>query len=259
MNTSQGSKTKESGPQARMISVASGKGGVGKTWFAITLAHALARQGQRILLFDGDLGLANVDIQLGLLPERDLASVLAGKYRLRQSVIPFGDGDFDIIAGRSGSGDLSSLGEDRLYSLRDDLVSLSMDYDCVVIDLGAGIDAVVRALADRCGVILVLSTDEPTSLTDAYAFMKVLRSHNSGCDMRVVVNMAESFDGGKKTHGTLARACRSFLGFKPPLAGVVKMDHKIKDAIRHQTALLTRYPDAVAARDVESIAAQLLE
>ena len=246
------------GSRSRMISVASGKGGVGKTWFAITLAHALARQGQRILLFDGDLGLANVDIQLGLLPERDLASVLAGKYRLRQSVIPFEDGGFDIIAGRSGSGDLSALGEERIYSLWDDLVSLSMDYDCVVVDLGAGIDTAVRTLADRCGVVLVLSTDEPTSLTDAYAFIKVLRAANAHSDIRVVVNMVESFDAGQKTHSTLVRACRNFLGFKPPLAGVVEMDDKIKDAIRHQTAILTRYPDTAAVRNVESIAAQLL-
>jgi len=108
-----------------VIAVASGKGGVGKTWLAITLAHALARAGARTLLFDGDLGLANVDIQLGLMPKHDLGSVLAGRLTLSQVAMTYEDGGFDIIAGRSGSGRLADIAPSRLQILGDDLASVA--------------------------------------------------------------------------------------------------------------------------------------
>src|ERR687883_1011346 len=101
-----------------LIAIASGKGGVGKTWFAITLAHALARLGRRTLLFDGDLGLANVDVQLGITPRRDLAGVVAGHFALGEAAAPYPDGGFDIIAGRSGSGSLGTVPLARLVALR---------------------------------------------------------------------------------------------------------------------------------------------
>ena len=126
-----------------MVAVASGKGGVGKTWFAITLAHALAKQGSRTLLFDGDLGLANLDIQLGLMPKHDLGSVVSGKLTLNQAVIPFEEGGFDIIAGRSGSGGLANIPASRLQMLADDLTLLSATYDKVILDLGAGVEQTV--------------------------------------------------------------------------------------------------------------------
>src|ERR1039458_3590524 len=100
---------RRSGSPGRIIGIASGKGGVGKTWFAITLAHALARAGRRVLLFDADLGLANVDIQLGLTPARDLGAVIAGRATLREVVLRHAEGGFDIVPGRSGSGALSGL------------------------------------------------------------------------------------------------------------------------------------------------------
>src|SRR5438552_1285509 len=121
-------------PKARnVVAVASGKGGVGKTWFAITLAHAFARSGQRALLFDGDLGLANVDIQLGLMPERDLGGVIAGRITLAQATTRYADGGFDIIAGRSGNGSLATLPGQRLTQLRSELVALAASYDQVVL------------------------------------------------------------------------------------------------------------------------------
>ena len=124
----------------KLLAVASGKGGVGKTWFSITLAQALSQRGQRTLLFDADLGLANVDIQLGLMPERDLAGVIAGRLRLGQAVVRLDSGPFDIIAGRSGAGNLASLPAHRVQSLGDELVALSGGYDQTVMDLGAGLE-----------------------------------------------------------------------------------------------------------------------
>src|SRR5277367_5334697 len=118
-----------------MIAIASGKGGVGKTWFAITLCHALAKRKKRVLLFDGDLGLANVDIQLGLTPELDLGAVIEGTTTLPGAITKYEEGKFDILAGRSGSGNLASLPTQRLSELRNDLIALARNYDQVVIDL----------------------------------------------------------------------------------------------------------------------------
>jgi flagellar biosynthesis protein FlhG len=152
-----------------VINIASGKGGVGKTWMAISLSHALARKGEKVLLFDADFGLANVDVQLALNTDRDLGGVVSGRMTMRQAITPFDDGGFDIIVGKSGSGQLADMGRARLSELKSELWQLAQRYDRVVIDLGAGLDSAVRSLTPRGGMTLVVATDEPTSLTDAYA------------------------------------------------------------------------------------------
>ena len=152
----------------------------------------MAKAGQRALLFDGDLGLANVDVQLGLMPRHDLGNVLGGSVTMQDAVGRYGDGGFDILAGRSGSGALALLSGDRLNVVREGLLALARNYDRVVVDLGAGIDTDVRTLAGSSGTVLVVATDEPTSLTDAYAFMKVTVMQYPGTDLRVLVNVAQS-------------------------------------------------------------------
>jgi flagellar biosynthesis protein FlhG len=244
-------------PANNVIAVASGKGGVGKTFFAITLSHAIAISGHRALLFDGDLGLANVDVQLGLMPNRDLGGVIAGRLTLNQAKTAFPVGGFDIIAGRSGAGSLAALAPSRLSVLSGDLAELARTYDFVVMDLGAGVDRMVRQLASAAGTRLVVVTAEPTSLTDAYAFIKVTIADDPTADLRVVVNQAKSQAEGERTYNTLLKACKSFLRFAPPLAGIVRRDRKVIESIRTQTPLLTRFPNAEAAADIEAIATKL--
>jgi flagellar biosynthesis protein FlhG len=245
-----------SGP--RILAVASGKGGVGKTWLSITLAHALARSGQRVLLFDGDIGLANVDVQLGLMPAFDLAAVVAGRVTLAQAV--FGhDGGFDILAGRSGSGSLAALEAGVLDEMLAGLRMAAAGYDVVVLDLGAGIDQGVRRMSVFADTLLVVATDEPTSLTDAYAVLK-LYAGDAGAgrsDARVVVNQAANLAAGQRTFDALANACRKFLGQMPRLAGIIRRDDHVREAIRRQALLLIRHPGASAATDVEALAAGL--
>lgn len=241
-----------------MLAVASGKGGVGKTWFAITLSHALAKAGNRVLLVDGDLGLANLDIQLGLSPKYDLGSVITGRLTLNQAIMAYPEGQFDVIAGRSGSGRLANVPASRLQILGDDLNLLAANYDRVVMDLGAGVERTVRQMSHNVGTVLVVTTDEPTSLTDAYAFIKITHMERPGIDIRIVVNMADSLREGERTYSTLNKACEGFLKISPPLMGVVRRDAKVRDAIRSQSSILTRYPNADAAADVETIAGKLL-
>jgi len=240
-----------------IIAVASGKGGVGKTWFSITLAHALANAGQKALLFDGDLGLANVDVQLGATPRRDLASVIAGEATLAQAATPHAAG-FDIIAGRSGSGGLANLAASRLLDLRAELGRFGQAYDWVVLDLGAGIERTVRMLTNEARVCLVVTTDEPTSITDAYAYIKVTALEHLAGGIQLVVNMVPNVRDGERTYSTLLRACREFLKLEPPLAGIIRRDDHVKDTIRRQSPLLTRSPTCDAAEDVGQIARRLM-
>jgi flagellar biosynthesis protein FlhG len=242
----------------RIIGIASGKGGVGKTWFAITLAHAVTRAGRRVLLFDADLGLANVDIQLGLTPKLDLGTVIAGRATLREVILRHPGGDFDVVPGRSGSGALSGIDPAALERMLAALRDAATGYDLVLLDLGAGLDRAVRRLAAFADTLLVLVTEEPTSLTDAYAVLKLHGADRPGGDAVVVVNQATNRASGERTYATLARACSSFLGRAPPLLGVVRRDERVRDAIRHQTPLLMRHPNCPAAEDVEAIVSGLI-
>jgi flagellar biosynthesis protein FlhG len=244
---------------SNVVAVASGKGGVGKTWLAITLAQALGAAGQNALLFDGDLGLANVDVQLGLNPTADLSRALAGQEPLDSVLLKVEATGFHVAAGRSGSGGLAALSAGQLDGLGQGLVKLAERYDRVVMDLGAGLDATVRTLAGFAGVGLVVTTDEPTALTDAYAYIKVIRQHRPDADLRVVVNMAASQREGERTHATLRKACENFLGFAPPLAGVIRRDGWVREAIRAQKPLLSRAPNSEAAADVTRLARHLLD
>lgn len=239
-----------------IVAIASGKGGVGKTWLAITLSHALARLGQRVLLFDADLGLANVDIQLGLTPAADLGAVIAGRVTLAEAVLSH-EGGFDILPGRSGSGALAALGPATLEGALRGLRGLARLYHIVVLDLGAGLDPTVQRLAAFADTLLVMATEEPTSLTDAYAVLKLHEAAARGDTARIVVNQATTRAAGERTYATLARACTSFLGRTPPCAGVIRRDDRVREAIRRQTLLLTRHPASHAAADVEALAAAL--
>ncbi|HVZ02003.1 MAG TPA: P-loop NTPase [Dongiaceae bacterium] len=247
-----------------VIAVASGKGGVGKTWLSISLAQAMAKLGNRVLLFDGDLGLANIDVQLGIQPSVDLGTALERQMPLGRAVIAYPTGGFDLIAGRSGSGSLASMPINRLQNLAAGLRAVSEGYDRVIVDLGAGIERPVRYLAGRAGFCLVVTTDEPTALTDAYALIKMVTldaggGASMGVPIGVAVNMAASREIGQRTHETLNKACDRFLKRQVPLLGVIRRDPKVRDSISHQVPLLVRHPGSPAASDVEALAQRLIE
>lgn len=241
-----------------MIAVASGKGGVGKTWFSITLSHALSLLRQRVLLFDGDLGLANIDIQLGLMAKYDLGSVVSGRLTLNQVVQTYDKGSFEVIVGRSGSAGLASMPIGRLQILGEDLSLLSSSYNKVILDMGAGVEKSVRILSGMAEKIIVVCTDEPTSLTDAYAFIKIMTLQYPKSEIKIVINQANTQREGQRTYETLLKACQNFLKISPALLGIIRRDTRVRDSIRNQVSILTRYPTSEAAEDVLAIAKRLL-
>ncbi|MEM7767165.1 MAG: AAA family ATPase [Pseudomonadota bacterium] len=247
---------------ASIIAVASGKGGVGKTFMAITLASAFAQAGNRTLLVDGDLGLANVDVQLGITPETDLAAVMSGWVELDDAVVAVDGGaganGFDVLPGRSGSGALAELPPEEVAKFAAGLSALALQYDQVILDLGAGIETNCMRLARAADKALMVITDEPTSMTDAYAFIKVLRGYAPNVEPVIAINQADDRSGGQRTYEGLARACQKYLGFRPLLAGVVLRDDGVREAIRSQKTLISTHPGAQAIQDVIAIAHSLI-
>lgn len=247
-------------PQAgRLVAIASGKGGVGKTWLAVTLAHVLAMQSNRVLLVDGDFGLANVDIQLGLLPKLDLGHLLAGSHEAESIIVKVPGGRFDLLPGRSGSGAFAALDAPKLARIAALPERFRPAYDMILLDCGAGVDRAAQLLAEMADTLLLVITEDPTSLTDAYAVLKLLLTTRdpAGLDVRVVANMAGSPAAGLRAYETLANAADGFLHFKPKLAGVIRRDDRVREAIRRQSLLLSRNPQSIAGHDVEHIATLL--
>ena len=249
------------GIKPRLITIASGKGGVGKTWLSLTLAQALGQRRARVLLLDADLGLANADIQLGHLAEHDLADVVHGETTFMGAIKPMEPGGFDLLAGRSGSGALAGLDSLSVDALLAELHETT-GYDVIILDLAAGLDDTVRRLTAFSDIVLVVITEDPASLTDAYAVLKLLKLDRcqlgAKVDARIIVNQASSAEAGKRAYAALSRAARRFLRLDPPLIGVIGHDEQVSDAIRQQKLLLAHFPDAKAGLEVQAIARRLL-
>lgn len=251
-----------SAPQPRRVALASGKGGVGKTWLSLTLAQALSHRRKRVLVFDADFGLANADIQIGHLPRQDLGAVIRDGADLAQCIIPIETGGFDLIAGRSGSGALAGVSATMIADVLARLAKVAAGYDWVLFDLGTGVDAATRQIAAHADIVALITTEDPSSLTDAYAVLKLLKRDRSAAgltvDARIVVNQARSDTAGRRAHAALARAARGFLRIDPPLLGIIGLDERVADAIRSQQLLIGQFPNSDAATSVAAIARRLV-
>lgn len=243
--------------------IASGKGGVGKTWFSINLAHALGIQSKRVLLFDGDLGLANVDIQLDLKPEWDIGSVLKRKCTFEEAIFNYKpnksfQANVDIITGRTNDGVFTTVSKAGVLTLKSSLTDIAPKYDHLLLDLSAGLDQIIQEFSTFAQHCLVVVTDEPTSLADAFAFIKVSNQRNPDLPLYVVVNKAESDAMGLETYTRLVQACKHFLKTTPPLVGIIHRDRCVPDSILKRTPTLASHPTSQVAQDIERIASELI-
>ncbi|MEI9887317.1 MAG: P-loop NTPase [Rhizomicrobium sp.] len=241
-----------------ITAIGSGKGGTGKTLIATSLAHALAHQGERVLLCDADFGLSNAGVHLGLSQTGDLAGVLAGTKTLKDAVVRVTSGraGFDILAAPSGSGALANASGDAVEMLIGTL-ERAHNYDRVIVDLGAGVEANVMALAAHADEVLLVLSPDPSSLTDAYAFAKLLLRRTTSRVPHIVVNMAANPTEGRRIADALMASARAFLKATPEFLGFIPYDTRVSDAVRRQGQLLTLFPQTPAAVAIEGIARKM--
>ncbi len=242
----------------RLLAIASGKGGVGKTWLSVSLGQALARLNRRVLLVDCDVGLANVDVQLGLSHDVDLNHVVMGQIPLSRAVRRLDALGLDVLPGRSGAGNLGGLDPLMVGWVQRELRPLADNYDLVILDLPSGVDQGVRELMRLADDDIIVTTGEPTALTDAYALIKATRRGRLDRVPKIVVNFAEHALAGRQTLDGLVRVCERFLSIKPDGLGVIRRDARVAEAIGRQAPFLQSYPGSDAARDVMATAEVLI-
>ena len=245
------------GSAPRPVAVVSGKGGVGKTHVVVSLAVAAAARGARVLVVDGDLGLATVDVLLGLVPERSVADVLSGESTIAGAVVE-GPAGIHVLPAASGRSELASLGGHRLTRLVAALWQAAREYDLVLLDAGAGIGPSVIGLSAACTRGLLITTPEPTSLADAYATRKVLRHYAPALSLGLVVNKADGELDAHRTHVHLDRLSQRFLQAPLPFAGFLPRDPKVLAATLRQQPVPLAFPQAPFVRRLLPIADALL-
>ncbi len=239
-----------------VIAITSGKGGVGKTSVAVNLAVGLARSGQSVLLFDADLGLANVDVALGLKPVFDISHVLSGERTLEQVLTP-GPAGIRIVPASSGVARMASLNAQEQAGLVRAFSELPLAVDTLIVDTGAGIDPAVLTFTSACQDIIVVICDEPTSLTDAYALMKVLNRDYGVKRFQVLASMVENDLQGRQLFEKLCRVTDQFLDVHLGLLGAIPRDDYLRKAVRHQRAVLLEYPRSPSALAFSGLAARV--
>lgn len=244
----------------RLTAIGSGKGGTGKTLIAVSLAYALSQQGERVLLCDADLGLSNTSVHLGLDSGGNLPGLLAKECSLQDATVPVlggaaERGGFDLLAAAAGSGSLADFDETDAARLVASLKA-ERNYDRVLLDLGAGVDSSLMHFAAASDETIVVLTPDPASLTDAYAFVKILMRAFTAPPF-IVVNMSANDAEARRTSDALIATCRAFLKTALDYLGAVPRDPRAVEALRRQCHMLKLYPQAPASRAIEAIAAQL--
>ena len=243
---------------ARVVAVTSGKGGVGKTNLSINLAIALARHGKRVLLMDADLGLANIDVCLGIIPRFNLSHVLSGERELDEIIIEGPEGVRIIPSGSGGVRELAYIGEEARTRFVHDLGQLEGSADILLVDTGAGMSRNTVSFVLAAQEVVVITTPEPTSLMDAYGIIKVATREKPEQKMKLVVNMVRDLRDAREASNKIIILAKKFLGREIENLGYILHDRNMPRAVREQRALLVSYPTSNAASCINNIATKLV-
>ncbi len=242
----------------RVISVTSGKGGVGKSNVVSNLAIALSAQGKKVLLIDADLGLGNLDVLLGLSPVYNMNHVLNGEKSLAEILID-GPAGIKIIPAGSGVQEFTSLGQHEKLRLLDELDMLEEQFDILIVDTEAGISENVTYFTVAAQEIIVVVTPEPTSITDVYALIKLLATRYSEHHFKVLVNMAKDSEDALEVFRKLANVAGRFLDISLDYLGCVVKDEKVVEAVKRQKAVTELFPESEAANCFATLAKRVIE
>ncbi len=238
---------------ARVIAVASGKGGVGKTSIAVNLAWRMSQSGHHVVLVDADLGTANVDLMLNVHPSHDLTSLLRDRRRVDDILLRV-NSRFDLIAGASGIAGVADLSMLDRRHLIEELGRLEERFDIILIDCGAGISQNVMAFARAADDLILVTTPEPTAVTDAYALVKVLSRSEFVPEIGVVMNLANTEREGRQAAERLTAVASRFLKVDISVLGHIPRDEHVARAVRERIPFVVQYPRSSASTCISALA-----
>ena len=240
----------------RIVAVVNQKGGVGKSTVAVNLAVELARLGRRVVLLDADLGTANADVLCNVMPATTLAHVIAGRREIEDAITP-APGGFGLIPGGSGLAQLAALSTYERDRLLEQFRRLEANYDVLLIDTGAGVGPNVLGFLAAAERVLVVTTPDPTSITDAYAVIKTAHRQSPDIDIRLLVNVAFDQDEARQVYDRVANVCQKFLGLQITYAGYLPSDPKVRASVRMRLPFVLGERDAPAAIAMNALAHRL--
>lgn len=242
--------------RGKVIAIASGKGGVGKTSLTLNISRTLAKKGKKVVVLDADLGLGNVDVQLGLTPSQDLSHVINGQARLHEIILKTELG-FDIIPGRSGSDSLPFLTNADRHGIVKQLGDIAEHYDYVFLDIAAGVGDEILVFSRVADYTALIATPDPSSITDAYAVIKMLKLRHDITNCKIIINQASSEVDALRTYEKLKIATERFLHIDTPLLGYVTQDMNYMQAVRMQKLTVDAFNHLNIARLIENVAMKL--
>lgn len=248
-------------PVARVITVTSGKGGVGKSNTAINLAIQFRKMGQRVIILDADFGLANIEIMFGTVPKHNFCDLIYQGKNIKE-IITWGPMEVGFISGGSGIAGLSNLSREYLTYIIQSLAELDAIADIVIVDTGAGISDAVLEFLVASGEILVVTTPEPTSITDSYSLLKALKRHprfsEKASQVKVIANKVDSQNEGQALFNKLNAVVSRYLKLPITYLGAVPQDNQLSKAVMQQMPVSIQAPTAKSALAYETIAAKLM-
>jgi flagellar biosynthesis protein FlhG len=241
----------------KIYAVSSGKGGVGKSTITVNLALSLSQEGKKVLIMDGDLGLANINVILGIIPKHTLYHVIRGHKTLKEIILETPEG-LHIIPGASGYTQLADLDTNSRDNLLKSFSELD-DYDFIFIDTGAGINSIVINLIMAADEVLIVTTPEPTSITDSYGLIKSIISRNKNYKLNIIINKAKDEIEGRKVAKRVIDISNKFLGVNPKEIGIVFKDDDVERSIYAQKPFLINTPRAKASDCIQRLSRAIIE
>ncbi len=243
---------------SRVIAITSGKGGVGKTNFAVNLAIHFSKMNKKVIIIDADFGLANIEVLFGIIPRYTLADVLRGTKDI-QEVLTQGPMGIQFISGGSGLKELSDVTDQQMHYFINKFEYLDSVSDIILVDTGAGISKSVINFVKASAETIIVTTPEPTSITDAYALIKTVKEEKSQMpDFKIVVNRVENTEEGLEIFEKLNKASSKFLGITLENLGYVPYDNFLVKAVKRQQPAIICYPNCNFSRSLDSIGDQLM-
>ena len=242
--------------KARAFVFASGKGGTGKTNLATNVAIAMARISRKVVIFDADLGLANVEVLLGIRPRYSLRQVIFGRRSMREILVPGPEG-ISVISGGSGIRELASLTPDERTRCIEGFSEIENLCDTIIVDTSAGISPNVLSFLFNADEIILVTTPEPTALTDAYALIKVVAMERREPRIRLIVNMARNEQDAASTARKIQAVTSSFLNLHVDCLGYVPLDENVRRSVESQVPVLIKFPESPASKAISILARRI--